>query len=348
MASIKQNAAISMSPPPRQGRRLPNLRNLGVSLRILVIVNLMLLIAAVMQAPAPTAILPGLARISAMAQPLLLLSLLLLYALNPLLQKLPYRWGAAAFLLAPCALASLLHYLGRDLLPHALPALTQSWLLCLTVAALLLHYFDLRRRALSPAVTEARLQALQARIRPHFLFNSINAVLSLMRNHPRRAETALEDMAELFRVLMSDNRELVPLAQELALCRQYLALEKLRLDERLSVNWQIDAMPPDALVPPLVLQPLLENAVYHGIEPLPEGGEVTIHIYMERHQVNIVLSNPLARQPVHQGGNRMALSNIRERLALHFDVEASLSCRSEAGRYLVHIALPHRHQALHA
>ena len=352
MASIKQNAGISMSLPPRAGRRLPDFRNLGVGLRILVMVNLMLLIAAVMQASAPAAILSSLARLSAMAQPLLLLALLLLYPLDPLLQKLPYRWGVAGCLLLPCLLATVLHRLGSSLPlleAGALPSLTQSWLLCLTVAALVLYYFDLRRRALSPAVTEARLQALQARIRPHFLFNSINAVLSLMRQHPRRAETALEDMAELFRVLMSDNRELVPLAQELALCRQYLALEKLRLDERLTVNWQVDTMPPDALVPPLVLQPLLENAVYHGIEPLPDGGEVTIHIYTERHQVHIVLSNPLARQPVHQGGNRMALSNIRERLALHFDVEASLSCRNETGRYLVHIALPYRHQqARHA
>ena len=98
---------------------------------------------------------------------------------------------------------------------------------------MLLGYFDLRGRALSPALTEARLQALQARIRPHFLFNSINAVLSLMRQDPRRAESALEDMADLFRVLMADNRELTPLAREIELCRQYLDLEQLRLGERL-------------------------------------------------------------------------------------------------------------------
>ena len=350
MASIKQNSGITTPLPSRPARRLPDLRNLGIGLRILVMVNLLLLIAAILQAPQPAAILPALAAISAMAQPLLLLSLLLLYILNPLLQRLPYHWGVVGFMLVPCMLASLLHDIGSTLFiePGALPSLTQAWILSLTVAGLVLYYFDLRRRALSPAVTEARLQALQARIRPHFLFNSINAVLSLMRSHPRRAETALEDMAELFRVLMSDNRELVPLARELALSRQYLALEKLRLDERLTVSWQIDDMPPDALVPPLVLQPLLENAVYHGIEPLPEGGEIVIKIYTERHQVHIVLSNPHSRQHIHHGGNRMALTNIRERLALHFDAEASLTNRAEAGSYLVHIALPYRHRSVHS
>ena len=115
---------------------------------------------------------------------------------------------------------------------------------------------------------------MQARIRPHFLFNSINAVLSLIRCDPKRAERALEDMADLFRVLMADNRQLAPLEQEVALCRQYLELEHLRLGERLQVAWHIEKMPRDALIPPLVLQPLLENAVYHGIEPPAEPGEI--------------------------------------------------------------------------
>ncbi len=145
------------------------------------------------------------------------------------------------------------------------------WALLATGALLL--YFQLRSRALSPAITEARLQALQARIRPHFLFNSINAVLSLVRSEPARAEEALQDMAELFRVLMRDNRELAPLADEVELCRQYLELEQLRLGERLQVDWNVKSMPGDALVPPLVLQPLLENAVYHGIEPSSAAGD---------------------------------------------------------------------------
>src|SRR6185503_20942227 len=154
---------------------------------------------------------------------------------------------------------------------------------------LLIAYFRLRARALSPAITEARLQALQARIRPHFLFNSITAVLSLMRSEPRRAEVALEDLADLFRVLMRDNRELAPLADEVELCRQYPELEQLRLGERLGVDWNVKSMPGDALVPPLLLQPLLENAVYHGIEPSSERGVVSINIFYRGGEVHAIL-----------------------------------------------------------
>jgi CheY-like chemotaxis protein len=145
-------------------------------------------------------------------------------------------------------------------------------LLAAFAAATLLYYFHLRAKAFSPAVTEARLQALTARIRPHFLFNSLNAVLSLIRSEPRRAETALEELAELFRALMRDHRDLMPLADEIALCRQYLDLEKLRLGDRLNVEWEIVDVPDDIKVPPLMLQPLLENAVYHGIEPAAKAG----------------------------------------------------------------------------
>ena len=124
------------------------------------------------------------------------------------------------------------------------------------------------------------------------MFNSINAVLSLVRQEPRRAERALEDMADLFRVLMADNKELTRLEHEVELCRQYLDLEQLRLGERLHVAWHLEKMPGDALVPPLLLQPLLENAVYHGIEPSSEPGEININIYRNRDQVVMVLRNP--------------------------------------------------------
>jgi two-component system sensor histidine kinase AlgZ len=225
-----------------------------------------------------------------------------------------------------------------------LPTLERVWLFAFLLTAITLYYFNLHQRAYSPAVAEARLQALQARIRPHFLFNSINAVLSLIRSQPKQAETALEDMADLFRVLMADNRDLVPLAQEIGLCRQYLALEKLRLEERLTINWQIDSMPPDALIPPLLLQPLIENAVYHGIEPLPQGGTITIRIYRTHHDIHIVLSNPFNNLSQHHHGNKMALKNIKERLTLHFDLEASLKCSHTDGVYQVHIVLPHQTQ----
>jgi two-component system sensor histidine kinase AlgZ len=200
----------------------------------------------------------------------------------------------------------------------------------------------MRAEALSPAVTEARLQALTARIRPHFLFNSLNAVLSLIRAEPKRAEHALEELAELFRALMRDNRDLVPLADEIALCRQYLDLEKLRLGERLKVEWEIDDLPGEVLVPALMLQPLLENAVYHGIEPVEAPGVIHIRFTRKGDELVIALDNPVCPGGSHQAGNRMALANIRERLALHYDLEARLEAQEENGIYKVNMVLPCR------
>jgi len=189
---------------------------------------------------------------------------------------------------------------------------------------------------------EARLQALQARIRPHFLFNSLNAVLSLIRKDPKRAEGALEDLAELFRTVMADNRQLIALRDELSLCRQYLNLEQLRLGERLRVDWRLDPAVDEALVPPMVLQPLVENAVYHGIEPGIAPGVIEVRIERRNDRLWLQLTNPYHEDYQHRQGNRMALANIRERLQLHFDVEASLNTRIADGRYEIGITMPYR------
>jgi two-component system sensor histidine kinase AlgZ len=252
-----------------------------------------------------------------------------------------YAASLAAIAIFEVALAWALTRLGADLMPgRSLPFL-HVVLLVLFVTGCLLLYFDLRARMLSPAIAEARIQALQARIRPHFLYNSINAVLSLMRSDPRRAERALEDMADLFRVLMADNRQLAPIADEVGLVRQYLAIESIRLGERLKVAWQTEGMPADALVPPLMLQPLVENAVYHGIEPSPDGGEIAIEIGCTGTELRMTLSNPFPAGSRHVSGNRMAIANIRERLQLHFDAEASMKSEITGGTYRVSIRMPY-------
>jgi two-component system sensor histidine kinase AlgZ len=326
----------------RKSNRLPNLRNLGVALRILVITNALLALTAMILSSNAAEFLTLVTNISAIAQPMLLLSLLLLYASYPLLKKLRYWHGIIAiFIIVLFACYSLHWLLTQALIFDNLPSIKRTIFYAFIVCSIILYYFNLQERAYSPAIDEARLQALQARIRPHFLFNCINAVLSLIRSQPKRAETALEDMADLFRVLMADNRDLVPLAQEIALCRQYLALEKLRLEERLIIEWKVDDMPPDALIPPLLLQPLIENAVYHGIEPLATGGKITIQIYTKRNEVHLVLSNPYSIKNTKHIGNQMALKNIKERLTLHFDLEASLKSSLSNGEYQVHITLPH-------
>jgi two-component system sensor histidine kinase AlgZ len=272
----------------------------------------------------------------------LLLDMCLLATLSRWLRRLSYGVAMTAVFALCLAGTTAASALQQRLLGAAVGPPALYWIYTLVIVALLLGYFDLRGRALSPALTEARLQALQARIRPHFLFNSINAVLSLIRSEPKRAEAALEDMAELFRVLMADNRELTSLAREIELCRQYLDLEQLRLGERLQVEWHVDKMPADAMVPPLVLQPLLENAVYHGIEPRAEPGVVSINVYRKGDRVHAVLRNPYKTEGNHHAGNKMALANIRERLQLHFDAEASLKTTVENHAYQVHITLPYR------
>jgi len=331
MRSINQNANASV---------LPNFRNLGILLRILVIVNGMCLSAALLETSAPLALLERFIDLSTMMQPTLLASLLVLAAINDWLHRLAY-WPAIATVVAlELTIVTAIYFLGQNMFGDSGPV-ARYWVFTLLITGVLIGYFDLRGRALSPALTEARLQALQARIRPHFLFNSINAVLSLIRKSPERAEHALEDMADLFRVLMADNRELTPITREIGLCRQYLALEQLRLGDRLRVEWDTAGLPADALIPPLVLQPLLENAVYHGIEPSSAPGVIALRISHDRDRVYIVLRNPYRPDGERHAGNRMALANIRERLALHFDVEASLKADITADSYEVRIVIPY-------
>jgi two-component system, LytTR family, sensor histidine kinase AlgZ len=316
-------------------------------LRMLVIVNVLVLCAALTRADLASDM-SGFVRqyllISTLAQPAIIFSLVATCAMKPLFAKLTYWQGVSAIFALEGTIGAGFWYLHQALLVM-LPlgesvSRMQFGLFFLIATALVLFYFDLRARSLAPALTEARLQALQARIRPHFLFNSLNAALSLIRDEPRRAERVLEDMAELFRVLMADNRQLRPLGDEIQLCRQYLEIETIRLGDRLQVDWQLSGMPNETLVPPLFLQPLIENAVYHGIEPLGGPGLLTIQVQTSGKQLIITLTNPCQTASTHVSGNRMAIANIRERLQLHFDAEAGLKVEVRDQHYIVKINLP--------
>lgn len=325
---------------------LPNFRNLGTVLRIVLLVNAIALCVALTQAVSLVDLLQQMLYGSALLQPVLLTSLLVLHVLDRFLGRLVYWQGAALIVSGIVLLTLLLDSLGGELFaaPSDFGAF-RYWRHAVEssiVTLLMLSYFRWRALALSPAKHEARLQALQARIRPHFLFNSINAVLGIVRADPKRAETALEDMADLFRMAMADQRELVTLSQEIQLARQYLALEQLRMGERLQVQWYTENMPGDALIPPLVLQPLLENAVYHGIEPLTAGGIIEVRIYGEGNELHLQVSNPVTASAAPKtDGNKMALSNIRERLSLLFDVEADYRVERSTDSYRVHIIIPY-------
>ena len=321
---------------------LPDFRNLGVIARVLVAVNAAAAIGALFAAASPALALERFVAMAAFVEPLLLVTLVALFGLSPLLQRVSYAAGFAVVLAVVVALAALYQGFVPEMVTEPLPDTWRTLALSAIIAAAVLGLLRLIAKAYSPAIAEARLQALQARIRPHFLFNSLNAVLSLIRRDPKRAERALEDLSDLFRTLMAEPRQFVRLADEISLLERYAAIEQLRLGERLRITWELDAAPSDALLPPLVLQPLLENAVYHGVEPATGVSDVLVRIERRGDRVLSCIENPLAPDQPQRAGNRMALENIRERLALFFDAEARIETRSAGGRYRVEIEIPYR------
>ena len=324
---------------------LPNFRNLGVLLRIAVIAEGLALIVAYSYAPNIRDAIALIPNQGALRELTLLSIMLALFAVSPILARLPYRLGVILVVALTVALAAAWHLTFRHLLPSVYDdnVVRTAWLSG-AMAAALLGYFNWRHRVLSPALAESRLLALQSRIQPHFLFNSLNTVLGLMREDPRQAERVLQSLADLFRAIMVQPPSLVPLAKELALARSYVEIESMRLGPRLVVKWECEHAPLDALLPPMILQPLLENAVYHGIEPAETGGEITISLFLLDGRVNLIVRNPLPPTHRRKSGNRMALSNIRERLELSFDADMDMSAVAAGGGYIVLIRLPYRRE----
>ncbi len=320
---------------------LPDFRSLGFVFRTLLWVNGLGLLDAVAHGTGWRDVVQQLAATLAPLQPVLLANLLLLFILYPVLARMHYRQGVAAVLGSVALATVVIINVGGDLYIKRGFAAWRDVALSVAGAGLLLAYFRLRSHGLYPALHQAKLQALQARIRPHFLFNCINTVLSIIRTDPKRAETALEDMSDLFRMAMKQVHQLVPLQEELEVSRRYLELEKLRLGERLKISWHLDHLPDDAMVPPLMLQPLLENAVYHGIEPSAEGGGIDIRLSCHGNELALEIYNPCREQGSHHVGNKLALENIRERLALQFDIEANYTVERGADYYRVRIVMPY-------
>ena len=336
MVSIRQNAYPDV---------LPDFRNIGVIARVLIAVNAAVLAGALFAAPDLLLALQGFVQAAALVEPMLLLVMTVLFVLSLMLARLPYWGGFVAVVGIVVAIAAGYLSAVTALLALPVPGLFNTIGLCALLASALLIYLRLLTKAHSPALAEARLQALQARIRPHFLFNSLNAVLALIRKDPQRAERSLEDLADVFRTLMSDARTFVRLADEISLLERYAAIEQLRLGERLRITWDLDGAPADALLPPLVLQPLLENAVYHGVEPGTGTSDVLVRIVKRGDRVLAQIENPYLEAEVQRSGNRMALENIRERLQLFFDAEARIAIKAADGRYRVELEIPYKVRA---
>ena len=218
------------------------------------------------------------------------------------------------------------------------------------VTAVTLRYFyvQFQWKTNLESETQARIQDLQSRIRPHFLFNSMNTIASLTRSQPEVAERAVEDLAELFRASLGDARVPVTLHRELEVCRHYLEIEALRLGERLRTEWSVDAFSDDAVLPALSVQPLVENAVYHGIEPVTAGGVLCIAVVTDGDErVNVTIRNPVSpgTENSYRQGNRMALENVRERMQAFFNGQARLDAGVDGDEYEVSLSFPHRKAA---
>jgi len=193
------------------------------------------------------------------------------------------------------------------------------------------------------ATMQARFQSLQSRIRPHFLFNSMNMVASLIDSDPETAERVVEDMSTLFRASLSDEEDLVPLAQEMSLCERYINIEQLRLGERLRVDWQKNLRSDTYAVPSLCLQPLIENAIYHGIQPLVHGGTITIQLSDENDQLHCSVCNPYTQETANlkrKQGNGMALDNLEQRLYARYGNAAVFSIAREPQQFTVSFTIP--------
>lgn len=214
------------------------------------------------------------------------------------------------------------------------------------VSAVVLRYFYIQHQWQQNIRTEAqaRLQALQSRIRPHFLFNSLNTIASLTQIDADQAETAVVNLAELFRNNLADASLHTTLGEELNLTRRYLDIEKLRLGNRLQLRWNIDDLPMEASVPRLILQPLVENAIFHGIEPSSDGGTIGIDGHMYGQELYITISNPLpkANNSEQRQGNQIAQDNVRQRLAAIYGDEGRLDVKQDDKDYIITVIIPYR------
>ncbi len=221
--------------------------------------------------------------------------------------------------------------------------LLRNLAICAIAGGLALRYLYVTQqwRRNVQAEAQSRVRALQARIRPHFLFNSMNTIAALIRSRPALAEQAIADLSDLFRASLREYRERIPLADEVEIARSYERVERLRLGERLTVEWALEALPVDTLIPALVLQPLLENAVYHGIEPLATGGTISIRGGLEGSHALITIENPVQpRLVARRPGHSIGLDNVRQRIDLLYHGEASLEVIETADRFIVVMRLP--------
>lgn len=291
---------------------------------------------------------------SLMAQWLALLSVVALCHLRGAIERLPQALGVTVALVLPSLIvgigSSIVTLLDQSLgmgftvaPPYTLRFVAVCMAVALLLTAALLRYFyvtDQWQHQVA-AHAQAQVQALQARIRPHFLFNSMNSIVSLIRHDPVTAERAVEDLSELFRAALGSGEGESTLAEELHLVQRYLAIEALRLGDRLQQEWALASdLPRNLPMPRLILQPLVENAIVHGISKRPEGGLLRVSARREGFLMRLEISNPLPDTPSASHGNHHAQSSIAQRLAYRYGGRARMTAGAQDGYYSVTLIVP--------
>ncbi|WP_280187156.1 histidine kinase [Delftia sp. PS-11] len=316
--------------------------SVGVVLRAVLFVQAVVATAAMFMADSAWGWLQAMALLTGASLPGTLAWLVCACLLKRPLQRLPARGQYAAGVLlgalAGLYACAMLQLAGSASAPWLASATSGALLAALLVAALVL-----RARGHMPADTQARLAELQSRIRPHFLFNTLNSAIALVRAEPAKAETLLEDLSDLFRYALAEPHSTATLAEEIELAQRYLAIEQVRFGERLQVQWQLDTSVHHALLPPLLLQPLVENAIRHGVEPSAHGGKLQVRTERRGDLVEVRITNSLphgAATPAATRGHGMALANVRARLSLLHDLQASLQARTLQGHFVVRLTFP--------
>ena len=328
---------VSAQPPPGDGSQptlyLPDFCTANAVLAIVIICELTALVLSLARNEAAYGFWPDLARTSMFLLWIGLFGAAMLCVLRGYLNRQSVAKGSVLVLALTAALVAFISSVAYALASRAgwfssealivddhWTFMLRNVVITIIVTALALRYFYVTHewRHNVELQARARVHALQARIRPHFLFNSMNTIAALTRSNPQRAEEAVEDLADLFRASLSDAHTMISLKEEFDIARTHQRIEQLRLGDRLQVNWDIDELPMRASVPCLIVQPLLENAVYHGIEMLPAGGTVHIRGALVQDRIEIEVRNPVVTQQGYREreGNKMALENIRQRLEL--------------------------------
>lgn len=319
---------------------LPDVCNAGIATRLLIVVVSALL---VLNLPGSTGLYDFastlLAR-SAVVAPASLLILAASCALRPLVLRESYKVQWLTLILLAGCMTTLCEVVVAFVTHQARSGwqFFTSALVGVCASCALAQVLRWRAQSRGPALIQARVAALSAHIRPHFFFNTLNAVLGVIRINPRQAEIMIEDLSELFRSLVT-GQPLVTLKEETQLARKYLAIEQMRLGDRLQIQWQQPENLDDCVVPQLLLQPLVENAVRHGVETSVELHPIRVLIQQQGRQLILRVENHLPQTSASKG-HQMALANIRERLMLLFDLEASVQVSQNAGFFRIEVRIP--------